>query len=233
MGSLSSEIYPFWAEQHGADYDWLGSSTISPDMNSAARGNRRRRTNDAAAEDESIRSDALVLASAMMVGAEHDSNRAISPSQVAEEALGHYDDDDDYDQEDDLQTSSITQEEREPHNSHHHSSVLLNSPMVTPPARIYTTSSATHSAPTTKAKPRGVMYAGVPHVYHDYSLVPDLPDYSRKKTGGVSQPFPEKLHEMLKEVEGTPDADIVSWLTHGRAFIVKSPKQFTERIMPM
>jgi HSF-type DNA-binding len=200
-------------------------------MSSAARGNRRRRTNDAEV-NESVRTDALVLASAMMGGAEHDSNRAISPSQVAEEALGHYDDDDDYDQEDDLQTSSITQEEREPHNSHHHSSsVLLNSPMVTPPARIYTTSTATTSGPTTKAKPRG-MYAGVPHVYHDYSLVPDLPDYSRKKTGGVSQPFPEKLHEMLKEVEGTPDADIVSWLSHGRAFIVKSPKQFTERIMP-
>jgi hypothetical protein len=34
---------------------------------------------------------------------------------------------------------------------------------------------------------------GVPHVYHDYSKVPDTIGFVRKKTGGVTQPFPEKL----------------------------------------
>jgi len=104
---------------------------------------------------------------------------------------------------------------------------------------------------------------GVPHVYHDYSQLPD--DYVaaesagaaaavallgaattgrttgigpplmaaaatiRKKTGGVTTPFPEKLYDML---EAETPSDIVSWLPHGRAFIVRRPKDFTEQIMP-
>ena len=72
---------------------------------------------------------------------------------------------------------------------------------------------------------------GVPHVYHDYGSVPDEPGYIRKKTGGVTQPFPEKLYEML-ESEGRLQGDVVEWLPHGRAFIVRRPKDFTDRIMP-
>jgi HSF-type DNA-binding len=72
---------------------------------------------------------------------------------------------------------------------------------------------------------------GVPHVYHDYGSVPDEPGYIRKKTGGVTQPFPEKLYEML-ESEGQLQGDVVEWLPHGRAFIVRRPKDFTDRIMP-
>lgn len=47
-----------------------------------------------------------------------------------------------------------------------------------------------------------------------------------------AQPFPEKLHEMLDAVDGTMDVSIVSWLPHGRAFLVRKPKEFTEKIMP-
>lgn len=71
-------------------------------------------------------------------------------------------------------------------------------------------------------------------VYYDYSEVPDTVGFVRKKTGGVTKPFPEKLHEMLS-AESLPHTDassIVSWLPHGRAFIVKKPKQFTTEIMP-
>jgi hypothetical protein len=54
----------------------------------------------------------------------------------------------------------------------------------------------------------------------------------RKKTGGVTQPFPEKLHEML-DSETSPAAQaVVSWLPHGRAFVVRKPKEFTSKIMP-
>ncbi len=76
-----------------------------------------------------------------------------------------------------------------------------------------------------------------PHVYHDYANVPDTIGFVRKKTGGVTQPFPEKLYEML--CKESPDTDpsqpiscIVSWLPHGRAFIVRKPKLFTTEIMP-
>jgi hypothetical protein len=71
----------------------------------------------------------------------------------------------------------------------------------------------------------------VPHTYSDYGQIPDDPGYVRKKTGGVSQPFPEKLYEML-ESERRLHGDVVEWLPHGRAFIVRRPKEFADRIMP-
>lgn len=77
---------------------------------------------------------------------------------------------------------------------------------------------------------------GIPHVYHDYASVLDTTGYVRKKTGGVTQPFPEKLHELL-EAETAPDFcdninAIVGWLPHGRAFLVRKPREFTRDIMP-
>ncbi len=71
----------------------------------------------------------------------------------------------------------------------------------------------------------------IPHIYFDYSVVPDTVGYVRKKTGGVTKPFPEKLHEML-ESESSDASPIVSWLPHGRAFIVRKPKLFTTQTMP-
>mmetsp|Transcript_45425 Transcript_45425/g.110040 ORF Transcript_45425/g.110040 Transcript_45425/m.110040 type:complete len:528 (+) Transcript_45425:152-1735(+) len=70
---------------------------------------------------------------------------------------------------------------------------------------------------------------GIPHVYRDFSNVPDASGFVRKKTGGVTQPFPEKLHEMLDRAN---QPNIVTWLPHGRAFLVRKPKEFTEHIMP-
>jgi hypothetical protein len=70
----------------------------------------------------------------------------------------------------------------------------------------------------------------IPHIYHDYSQVPAQTSVIRKKTGGVTQPFPEKLYEMLECQEVDPN--VVSWLEHGRAFIVRDPKRFTKEIMP-
>ena len=56
------------------------------------------------------------------------------------------------------------------------------------------------------------------------------------KTGGVTQPFLEKLHELLEQ-ETTPEFHgnanaIVGWLPHGRAFLVRKPKEFTNDIIP-
>jgi hypothetical protein len=72
------------------------------------------------------------------------------------------------------------------------------------------------------------------YVYHDYACVPDTSDFIRKKTGGVTQPFPEKLFDMLsQESPESPDLNsCVYWLPHGRAFIVRKPKMFTTQIMP-
>ncbi|GKY95739.1 hypothetical protein MPSEU_000534700 [Mayamaea pseudoterrestris] len=71
---------------------------------------------------------------------------------------------------------------------------------------------------------------GVPHIYHDYSQVPVQPDLLRKKSGGVTVPFPVKLYEMLEDPQTDPN--VISWLPHGRAFLVKQPKRFMSEVMP-
>lgn len=68
------------------------------------------------------------------------------------------------------------------------------------------------------------------HVYHDYSGIADSENYTRKKTGGVSTPFPEKLMDMLDK-ESLIHPEIVTWCSHGRAFIMHKPKIFAAEIM--
>ncbi len=51
--------------------------------------------------------------------------------------------------------------------------------------------------------------------------------------GGIYDPFPLKWHRMLtllKEEQGQDE--VVSWLSHGRAFKVHQPKVFASTIMP-
>lgn len=70
------------------------------------------------------------------------------------------------------------------------------------------------------------------YVYRDYAHVSEPIDFVRRKTGGVSQPFPEKLMDMLAKIEEDNASHIVGWLPHGRAFIVRKPKEFISEIMP-
>lgn len=97
-------------------------------------------------------------------------------------------------------------------------------PMQTAPNSGVAPAKVSYDSRTTKMAP------GV-HVYHDYANVNDSLGFVRKKTGGVTQPFPEKLMEMLSK-EGVDNPAVVGWLPHGRAFIVRKPKQFTQDIMP-
>mmetsp|Transcript_31020 Transcript_31020/g.74944 ORF Transcript_31020/g.74944 Transcript_31020/m.74944 type:complete len:518 (-) Transcript_31020:411-1964(-) len=50
--------------------------------------------------------------------------------------------------------------------------------------------------------------------------------------GGVSTPFPWKLHIMLEAIDKEGDTNVVTWLSHGKAFIVHKPKDFVNEIMP-
>jgi hypothetical protein len=51
----------------------------------------------------------------------------------------------------------------------------------------------------------------------------------RRNSGGVVQPFPEKLMELLANPK---TQHIVSWMPHGRAFKVHTQKQFIEEVLP-
>jgi hypothetical protein len=71
--------------------------------------------------------------------------------------------------------------------------------------------------------------------YIDVSAVedPDADDSNLRRTrGGVSEPFPEKLHRMLDEAEERGQTDIVSFYSHGRAFGVHDIDRFVSEIMP-
>lgn len=67
----------------------------------------------------------------------------------------------------------------------------------------------------------------VQHDYHDHAL--DNPaDYEEEHPvrGGVTTPFPLKLHDMLYATSAAGMEDVVSWQPHGRCFIVHKPKEF-------
>lgn len=69
----------------------------------------------------------------------------------------------------------------------------------------------------------------VQHNYHDHSH--DARNQyieERPARGGVTTPFPFKLHEMLEAVAEEGLEHIVSWQPHGRCFLVHDPKAFVD-----
>lgn len=75
----------------------------------------------------------------------------------------------------------------------------------------------------------------IQHVYHDYlNETEDQALHSREETrkaprGGVTTPFPVKLHNLLESNEWS---DIISWQPHGRCFVIRKPEEFIKNVMP-
>lgn len=71
--------------------------------------------------------------------------------------------------------------------------------------------------------------------YFDASQLKDPDPHTvanRRTRGGVTEPFPEKLHRMLAEVEERGESDVISFLPHGRAFVIHHAERFCREIMP-
>jgi hypothetical protein len=51
--------------------------------------------------------------------------------------------------------------------------------------------------------------------------------------GGVIEPFPEKLHRLLLEVEAAGRGDVISFVAGGRAFAIHKPEKFFKEIVPL
>lgn len=62
---------------------------------------------------------------------------------------------------------------------------------------------------------------------------PGYTEGNRKMRGGVIEPFPEKLHRLLREVELTGRTDIISWLGEGRCFAIHKSEVFFRDIVPL
>jgi hypothetical protein len=70
-----------------------------------------------------------------------------------------------------------------------------------------------------------------PHVYTDASAIADPTADTRRNRGGVTEPFPEKMHRMLEGTEREGLTDVVSFFSHGRAFAIHKPRRFVAEVM--
>jgi hypothetical protein len=72
-------------------------------------------------------------------------------------------------------------------------------------------------------------------LYFDASVLSD-PDpnnfSSRRSRGGVTEPFPEKVHRMLTDAEKEGNEDILSFYPHGRSFGIHKQDRFVSEILP-
>jgi hypothetical protein len=50
---------------------------------------------------------------------------------------------------------------------------------------------------------------------------------------GAIEPFPEKLHRMLREVETAGQTDVISFINNGRGFAIHKPDAFFKTIVPL
>lgn len=71
--------------------------------------------------------------------------------------------------------------------------------------------------------------------YFDASFLAD-PDAAvlanRRTRGGVTEPFPEKLHRLIRDAEANGESDVISFFSHGRAFAIHHEERFCREIMP-
>lgn len=66
--------------------------------------------------------------------------------------------------------------------------------------------------------------------YHDHHYhYPRRPRTRTRRTGGVSRPFPQKLHFFL---ESQIHEDIISWQLNGMAFTIHKPQDFVSTVLP-
>jgi len=80
----------------------------------------------------------------------------------------------------------------------------------------------------------------VQHNYHDYASQSDNQvsencnlKHKNSHKGRVKVPFPFKLFDMLTHLELTgQNSDVVSWLPHGRSFLVHNTKEFESSVLP-
>ena len=91
------------------------------------------------------------------------------------------------------------------------------------------------SLPTTK---QGFKRHNATHNYHDFSrLKPSESSFDLDKLqvtrGGVCTPFPTVLHNMMEQSDAKGYSNIVSWQSHGRAFLIHKPKTFLADVLPL
>lgn len=105
-----------------------------------------------------------------------------------------------------------------------------------PPSQSKSRASPTKTDPDFNADNKTQEKCCVQHDYHDHALDIENEDVEQSAVsrGGVTVPFPLKLHRMMEFIDASePDlADIMSWQPHGRCFLVHKPKDFAAKVLP-
>lgn len=102
--------------------------------------------------------------------------------------------------------------------------LLREARMIMRPNQEATASPTTFAAAAVAKAP-----APFPHLHSS----PGYTEGNRKMRGGVIEPFPEKLHRLLMEVELTGRTDIISFVSEGRAFAIHKSEVFFRDIVPL
>lgn len=69
--------------------------------------------------------------------------------------------------------------------------------------------------------------------YVDYILkFPPADTVPSKSRGGAKATFPFKVHGLLDYATKTGKEDIIHWLPHGRAFLVRDKDRFESELLP-
>jgi len=72
--------------------------------------------------------------------------------------------------------------------------------------------------------------------FQDYSFEAAVLESQQQRSShvapGAHEPFPVLLHWMLEQTEKEELSHIVSWLPHGRAFIVHHRDLFVQNVLP-
>lgn len=95
----------------------------------------------------------------------------------------------------------------------------------------HTTSNSRAVATTKKAGSRNDRKSS----YFDASTLEDPDEQAlatRRTRGGVTEPFPEKMHRLLQDCEENGEADVISFFPHGRAFTIHHVERFCREVMP-
>jgi hypothetical protein len=82
---------------------------------------------------------------------------------------------------------------------------------------------------TTEASEQNV----VPAVIHSSATLPASTHVQKNKHLSFENFFPFKLYEMLQEAGSLGLSAAVSWLSHGRAFIITDNELFMTQLVPM
>lgn len=68
--------------------------------------------------------------------------------------------------------------------------------------------------------------------YVDVSHLPVTGEATKNVRGGITEPFTQKLYNMLEEVEALGKSRIVSFFPHGRSFAIRDMPAFVSEILP-